>query len=278
MLNTPEVRLDQRIPPEIRPLVQDFSNRLNVELNGLITALYLEGSIALGGFDPRLSDIDFAAVLSRKVSNDDIDKILNIHKNIEQIHPGWKISGWYYQPGDLLGMDHPSQPIFYLHDGKLIRSIQFGLSLVTWWILNHRGVTLFGPPPQSLSITVDINDLLKTQRENLNSYWARWPTRPGRFLSLFSDRGIQWMVLGMLRQFYTICEHEITLKITAGEYALTSLPERWHRIIREAVALREDPRRSRYRWRINRMIDALRFHKYMIRLCNDMLARGNVCF
>ncbi len=240
---------------------------------GRITALYLEGSIALGSFNPRLSDVDFATVLSSKATASDIEKIQNIHQCISQQYPAEKISGWYYQPDDLRNMDHPCDPIIYIHNGKLFWSVQFGLSLVSWWILNNHGITLFGPPPKSLGVTVTVDHLVQRQRENLNTYWARWPKRPGRFLALFSDWGIQWMVLGILRQFYTIREHEIVSKIKAGENALACLPERWHRIIREAVALREDPKRSYYRSRINRAVHALRFHEYIIRYCNDYFER-----
>jgi hypothetical protein len=105
-------------------------------------------------------------------------------------------------------------------------------------------------------------------RENLNSYWASWTKRPGRILALYSDWGIQWAVLGVLRQFYTFNERSITTKIRAGQYALGCLPGRWHKLIREAIDIRHGKKESAYRLRISRMIEAVIFLKYIIQLCN----------
>jgi hypothetical protein len=85
---------------------------------------------------------------------------------------------------------------------------------------------------------------------------------------LLSDWGIQWAVLGVLRQFYSFRENAITTKACAGEYALTCLPARWHPLIREALRIRAGQKRSAYRFRPMRTVEALRFLRFIIQTCH----------
>jgi hypothetical protein len=149
---------------------------------------------------------------------------------------------------------------------------RFELSSVTWWILKNHGIGVFGPPLQALNINVNLDQMIRVQCKNLNTYWASWTTRPGRILALLSDWGVQWTVLGVLRQFYTIHEHRITSKIKAGECALTCFPMPWHPLIREAIALRQTLSLTHYPSRIKRAYDALYFIRYVIQVCNDFLS------
>lgn len=261
--------MDARIPSILHPLFQDYIDLVDRELPDRISACYLEGSLALGGFDPQLSDIDFVAVLNGKATLGDFESIQNIHKMIEGRYSRWKFEGRYLQPEDLGRSDAEVEPFPNYHDGKLSWSTQFGLSSITWWILKNRGIAVFGPPPQAFGYSIDMELLIQKQLENLNSYWASWTKKPLRILTLLSDWGIQWAVLGVLRPFYTLHEREMTTKIKAGEYALEHLPERWHAIIREAIALRGDPQRSYYRSRTWRAIDAYQFIRIIIKACND---------
>jgi hypothetical protein len=50
----------------------------------------------------------------------------------------------------------------------------------------------------------------------MNTYWARFTTDPRYIAWLLADYGIQWTVLGVLRQFYTFREHAITSKVGAA--------------------------------------------------------------
>jgi hypothetical protein len=79
--------------------------------------------------------------------------------------------------------------------------------------------------------------------------------------------------LGVLRQFYTFRENEIISKTGAGEYALSHTPDRWQRIIREALNLREARQEIIYHSRFFRAVDAVAFLKYIIQTCNANLVQ-----
>jgi len=134
--------------------------------------------------------------------------------------------------------------------------------------LKNHGIVIWGIEPEDLPFTVDWDLLLARMKENLNSYWLSWTKRPDAFIVMLSDWGIQWTVLGVIRQYYTFRENSITTKIGAAEYALNCLPSNWHPLIQEAIDIREGRKRRYYRLKILRMIEAVKFLKYVIKVSN----------
>jgi hypothetical protein len=260
---------DPRVPDAIQPLLRAYLDGLAQALPGRVTGCYLEGSLALGGFNSRLSDIDYVTILAGPATPDEVHKLRTAHQAIEASKPQWKLSGVYVQASDLGHHDDALQPHFNYHDGRLVEQRRFTLSAITWWILKNHGIALFGPPPEQLGFEVDMAYLLAGQRENMNTYWASYITRLDGRLALLTDWGVEWTVLGVLRQYYTLREHSLVSKVQAGHYALTCLPERWHPILREAIALRVEPKKSTYRSRIQRYREARGVLKYIIKEVNS---------
>jgi Domain of unknown function (DUF4111) len=261
---------DARIPESIRPLLQDYLGVLNDRVP-LAEACYLHGSIALNAFNDRLSDIDFITVLRYRPTADDLTHLRTIHQTITNKYPRWKLDGSYLQWQDLGRLPAAIDPSPYVAEGILHPQGYRDVNLVTWWLLKHHGVALFGTPPQSLTFTVSWDELVARMHENLHSYWRSWTRSPTRLPQLFTDYGIQWAVLGILRLWYTFREGDIVSKTDAGRSALIHLPARWHPLIQEAIDLRETPDRRLDRSRICRAYDAFQFLRYIIRLCDRQI-------
>ena len=260
--------IDQRIPDSVQPIIEDYVLSTNKHVPHLINAFYLVGSIALGEFNERFSDIDFVTVLNRSATATEIEQLREIHQTIEINHLGWKMSGSYIQVDELGKLDDQIGPHPQFHDGVLRSNAQNGLNTVTWWELKHHGIAVLGTEPQNLSFKVDWNVLITKMKENMNSYWMSWTKNPRRVIIMYTDWGIQWAVLGVLRQFYTFGENSITTKLKAAEYAIKTLPGCWHQVIQEAINIREGQKKSTYRSKFIRTIEAVNFLKYIIKICN----------
>jgi hypothetical protein len=260
--------MDPRIPEPIRPAVQHYLTLVNQQLPELLKSFYIEGSIALDGFNEDFSDIDFIASLNRPATHAEIETLRSIHQAIEKRYPQRKMAGSYVQARALERGDHHISLNPHYHDGVLRLHGHFELNSVEGWILKNHGIAVVGPTPQDLPFSIDWEALIKTMRHNLNSYWGKWTKRPDHIMVLLADWGIQWAVLGVLRQFYSFRENAITTKVKAGEYALTCLPERWHPLIREALHIRAGTKGSAYAFRIARTVEAIQFLKFIIRTCN----------
>jgi hypothetical protein len=111
----------------------------------------------------------------------------------------------------------------------------------------------------------------------MNSYWAqRVEKMETSITELYKlpaediDDEIEWTVLGLLRQFYTLKERDIISKLSAGEYALQHLPLEWHPIIKEAINIRKGEKMNIFTSDKERIDMTIRFSKYIIHYCNQV--------
>jgi hypothetical protein len=256
------------IPQSVQQVLDEYVALIHEALPGFLNGLYLHGSLALGAFDPRLSDIDFISIISRRCSATDIDSLRAIHDRLVQRYPQAHLEGSYLQWSELGRFEDTMPPCPYIHDGIFHASGHFDINAVTWWVLKHRGIAVVGPPAEQFDFQVDWDDLIAKMHHNMNTYWASFTTRPRRMLWLLTDEGIQWVVLGVLRQFYTFREHAITSKTGAGRYGLQHMPRRWRRLIQEVLDIRAGVAASSYRSRVGRAFAAYTFLQLIIVACN----------
>jgi len=256
----------KEIPDVVKPVLEAYITAIERELPGFMAACYLHGSIALGAFIAGDSDIDFITVISRRCTASDIEHLAAIHHAVEKTYARCPIEGSYLQWTDLGQAGDEIEPHPHYHDGALDPFARNDLNTVTWWLLKNRGLALVGSDPRTLEFTVDSQMLIAYMGHNLNAYWRRYTREPARMAWLFTDYGIQWAVLGVLRQYYTFREDDIISKVGAGEYALQHLPQRWHRLIQEAINIRYRRNGSSYRSRIIRAVEAVQFLKYVMGL------------
>lgn len=257
------------VPEVIKPLLDEYLALLEEKLPGLVGGFYLQGSLALGAFNERLSDIDFIAFLNRGWTTRDLAELQTIQDTLHKKYHRWPIEGLFLE---WPGQTEPARvvlPYLSQHDGKITLNSFFELNDVTWWLLKEKGITLKGPEAQSLGYEVDWHALLAGMHHNQNTYWANYTRKPRRMAQLLTDWGIEWAVLGSLRHLYTFRENEITSKSGAGRYALKNLPPKWHPLVQEALNIREQPASpSLYSHKFLRAVQAVRFLGYVQKECN----------
>jgi hypothetical protein len=249
------------IPAEIRPMLDAYLKALHAQFPDLLSAFYIAGSIALGAFEPDWSDIDTVAILKRPLTESEFKILESLHRELIVSYDKWQLEVTYLLAEDLGQESHPPRPNF--HDGELSMG-NFESNEVTWWLLKHKGIALYGDLPD---FAADWDKLIEKMHENMNGYWGSFRTTPHRLLWVFSDYGIQWVVLGTLRQVYSFCESDIISKVGAGEYGMRQFPQ-WRRIIQEAIHLRQNKERL-YKNRLRRAVDASRFLNFIIRISNE---------
>ena len=85
------------IPVEIQPMLQDFTDLLRSKLPHIVLGLYIQGSVALKGFNKNRSDIDFIVVLKNaEVRDEDISEIESIHEKLRSKHAYYMVTEGQY--------------------------------------------------------------------------------------------------------------------------------------------------------------------------------------
>ncbi|WP_187445052.1 aminoglycoside adenylyltransferase domain-containing protein [Rossellomorea vietnamensis] len=163
----------------------------------------------------------------------------------------------------------------YYNDGKLKWDTKF--NPVTWVLLKEKGISVLGPDITKFPFDASKDLLTSYVRENMNSYWTMRVERLENSLNRDMNHSskeiseeVEWTVLGLLRQYFTLKESDITSKAEAGEYGLLNLPERWHPIIHEALNIRSNKYVKLFQFDKERVLETVKFTKYLIDHCNNI--------
>lgn len=266
----------REMPVSVQTVLNEYIALLHERLPNTLEGLYLQGSIALNAYVNDSSDIDFITVINRRLSEVEVRILSEIHKTIAGKYEKPEMDGVYIMWKDIGKLEADDDNYPYYNEGTLGYGAYF--NSITWWILKTNGVSIIGPEPSALKFEIDSQHLVSYVIENMNTYWAgrvqRIENAMGNKLyppTSEIDDEIEWSVLGLLRQHYTLKEHDIISKLGAGEYALLHMPMEWHPIIKEAINIRKGMKIKIFTSDEERINMALQFSKYIIQYCNSDL-------
>ena len=214
-----------RLPPNVRRLVEDFRDELLTVLGKNLFGIYLFGSIAFPGYNPRAGDIDFYVVVRRPLGETEIKELNHLHRSLAQkFEFGRKLEGFYI-PISMARKQTGSRNLVYGDHGRVRR----GGSDEAWAL--HRehfhgsaAIRLYGPSPRKTFPAPDwpsIRDELYHQLVYTRRIIAKDPW---------------WAVLSLCRLIYSFQNGRIVVsKLGAARWALKNLPLKWQRVIRSAI-------------------------------------------
>lgn len=225
--------------PEINTLLQALQSGIQSLLGDQLLGLYLEGSLAAGGFDAA-SDIDFVAVTQEEVTPEQFTALQALHDRLQALDTPWAIQleGMYLSRAALRRHDpaHAVFPNLERGPGERLKMVRYDESgVIHRWILRQYGIVLLGLPPHELIDPVSSDDLRQAVRALLPGWGGGLLEDP----SYLQQAGYQsYVVLSMCRILYTIQHGAIVSKLTAAEWAKDALPERWRPLIERAWVTR----------------------------------------
>lgn len=220
------------ILPEIKRLLVNIHNRLEELLNGNFVGLYIHGSIAMGCFNPLVSDVDFLVVVLNKLSIEEKQKLVKILLNESNNVPkGIEMS--------VVLLAQTQKPIFptpfEFHFGKeyeekyrreeidLFKENTDPDLIAHFTVTKKRGITWSGLPinevfseiPKGMcikSLLYDFNDLDKNIVDNpvsaiLNACRTIAYLEDGCVLS--KKEGGEWAVENLHQQYFGILEQAL---------------------------------------------------------------------
>lgn len=234
-----------------------FVSLLQRNTGDLITGLHLVGSVADGDFRAGRSDLDFVAVLSRPLDDEDAEALVLVRRGyrtdptLPNLDGIWLTEAELRAGPDAIGDGPTSQ------QGDFVIAARGNRNPVTWHSM-PAAVSLIGELDRA-SLWQDRERLVAWVRDNAATYWRNWLVRSSGISPAMLGRAVpMWGVLGISRLAYTKATGQIASKSAAGERALTAFDPRWRPVIEEALASRRgEP--SRYSNPFARRREALAF-------------------
>lgn len=197
-------------------------------LPGLVDALYLTGSVALGGYQPGLSDVDTLIVTSRTLTTADLATLAAVHAGMPDAP---HLDGVYLDQAQLAAQPDDRPVVPFVVNGEFRTDRRCGeLNPVLWLTLRRYGLSVRGPAIADLRLRDDPNALRRWNLDNLREYWQPLAAEVRNELSGRADdtpvdpEGVAWMVLGPPRLHHTLAHTDIITKPAAGAYLADTFP------------------------------------------------------
>jgi hypothetical protein len=232
---------DILLPPSVEAVVDRYFALLEAEKTNLLRGVYLVGSVALGDYQDRRSDIDFAAVTTGPLGHEEIAILARIHAAMTG-SPFF--DGFYIAEDRLAETPSPDLVTAFVRDGHFRVGPSFEANPATWQLWARHGITLKGLPPGDLGLPLDDATLQRFEIANLGTYWRDWIDRMRASISANAatdrvDAGmVAWGVLGVARIACALATGRIVSKAEAGRWALTECKEPYSAYLETALAAR----------------------------------------
>ncbi|MEZ2736996.1 aminoglycoside adenylyltransferase domain-containing protein [Aneurinibacillus aneurinilyticus] len=268
--------MDSKVSISVQNILSAYISLFHERIPNTLEGLYLHGSIALNAYINGSSDIDFIAIINRQLTEAEVKILSHTHQELKNKYKETEMVGCYLFWEDIGKKQTETKKCLYVNEGKIGWSNHV-INPITWWILKNKGISIIGPDIASFHFDIDESDLANYVLNNMNTYWLNRINTIERFKRIapllpnkFLDQEIQWSITGMLRQFYTLREHEIISKVGAGKYAINYMPERWHNLIKEAISIQEGLDIRYYNSKKHRINDTIQCMNYILNYCNKM--------
>ncbi|WP_203695974.1 nucleotidyltransferase domain-containing protein [Catellatospora coxensis] len=214
---------------------------LDERVRGLVTGLFVTGSVPLGDYWPGRSDIDFVAVMDREPTSAELAALGKVHLSLPDEMPGPDYDGIYLTRAQLAAppADGDTAPQILAGDFQPAKA-GGQLNPVTWLEVARHGLPILGERPE---VALDEDVLRRWLLDNLSGYWARFAEQATpQFAALPPDLAIPpdpvlWAVTGPGRLHHTLATGEVTTKTGGARHTAEVLPQ-WSELCERVVRSR----------------------------------------
>lgn len=199
--------------------------------------LYLDGSLASGDFDYETSDLDFVVATAVPVTPPQFEELVKLHGRIGHSTSKWalELEGAYILVEALRRYDPANATHPYIDRGDC--RLRWEHLAMDWVIHRHvlqtGGITLAGPPIQTLVDPVSPDDLRQAVIGLFNFWWVPMTKEPAQ---LTEEGYRRYAIQTMCRMLYTLHTGNVVSKAAAACWALEHLETGWRPLIEWAMA------------------------------------------
>jgi hypothetical protein len=229
--------------PDLNQLLTNFVACVQEILDLNFTGAYLQGSFAGGDFDAH-SDVDFIVITESVLSGEQLGRLQEMHGRLFNLPTPWAqhLEGSYFPRAVLYGPPQPQTKLWFLDNGARELTLSDHCNtIVVRRLLREKGITLAGPPPDTLLPPVPEAALKLEVLDTINAWGAEILAQPERFNNRFYQG---FIVLSYCRMLHALEFGVIASKRACAQWARAALDPSWSGLIDRAWATRPDPAQS----------------------------------
>jgi len=225
---------------ELNSVLEELVASLRGALGDLFVGAYLQGSFAVGDFDPH-SDVDFIIAVRDELSDEHVAALQVVHARVYALGSEWArhLEGSYF-PAEILRDYHQrGMPLWYLDHGSksLVRSDHCNTLLVRC-VVRERGIVLAGPSPITLVDPVPVDALRREIRDTMRNWGQEILSQPNRYRNRFYQG---FIVLSYCRMLHDLVEGHPGSKQAGATWAKATVDPVWSPLTDRAWNGRPNP-------------------------------------
>lgn len=222
---------------DVNDILAGLADELQETLQDQLVGLYLTGSLTYGDFDKGSSDIDFLAVLTQQLSDEQLEQVKQIHEHKASEFPEWakRIEGSYITNEMLANDNPPEQPRPYVNNAKM-NSYRYGNEWVlNLYVLHECGIALVGPAAKDFFPKISIERVREFSKKDLHDDWQSKLDD----LKAFDHEGYEpshiqaYAILTMCRVLHRAKNENVASKRVASAWVKENYPQ-WRELIEKA--------------------------------------------
>jgi hypothetical protein len=223
---------------DINWLLDELLSRMQAILGKKLVGLYLFGSLVWGDFDYAISDIDLLAAIAADLDDEEISQLDKLHNDMATAYPAWedRLEIAYISTKALQTFKTRTSPIAIISPGEPFHVKEAGNDwLINWYIVQEKGLTLYGPTPTSIIAHISKEEFIqwvRVQAEEWREYIIH--TRPSRPYQAYA-------ILTLCRALYASKTGQQVSKKQAALWTRQQFPA-WAGQIDKALQWRENHR------------------------------------
>ncbi len=214
-----------------------LSSGLQDLLGDQLIGLYLTGSLTYGDFNPDSSDIDFLAILKIDLTEEQLEKVRQLHSYIAEEVPHWaKSLEGSYITGEMLGsIEAPSKERPYVNGGKVSYCAYGNEWIINLYALQECGQVITGPNLDTMLPNVTIEQVREASKKDLLKDWVPKIDDPDAFNHPMydSEHLKNYATLTMCRILHRANNDNMASKKVASKWVKEAYPE-WNSLIERA--------------------------------------------
>jgi len=226
--------------PDVNILLEQLEKNIQKVLGKNIIGFYLYGSLVWGDFDFELSDIDLLAATETSINEKEFSELKVMQDDFAQKHKKWndRIEIAYMSLNALRTFKTQRSQIAVISPGEPFNLKEAGNDwLINWYIVQERGITLFGPSPKDIIEPISKAEFIEAVK-NQTKDWREW------IVHTINSRPYQaYAILTMCRALYAYKNGEQVSKKQAALWVMEELPQ-WSEQIQKALHWRNDYRNA----------------------------------
>jgi hypothetical protein len=229
-----------------------YISEVDRELPGVLTGLYVVGSVALGDYTPKLSDVDLVSVGDEAWTSDSLEIARRAHHHLSRRKHPVRVA---YASFSQLAADPSSGEIACFENSQRLPAEELA-NPFTWQILATDAVALRGPAHPEVALSrVALEQWADRQ---LHDHWRKWlESARHQHGALLFRRSVAGKVLEVSRLYEAATTGMVLSKLDAGQALLPQLNSSEARVIRDATGYRQGYHASMYWAAFERRHDAL---------------------